>query len=467
MSDSVLDNLPPEWPDDLSGQIRAAIVASRRKLIALDDDPTGVQTVYDTAVLARWTVDDLAAELRDPRPVCFILTNSRSLPEVEAIRLNQEIAANLLVAARHTGVDFVIASRSDSTLRGHFPAETDALAGTLGGVDGVLLAPAFFEGGRYTLDNIHWVRDGNRLVPAAETEFARDATFGYCHSDLREWVEEKTGGKIGAAEVASLSIDDIRQGGPDWIATALGAIDNGRPIVVNAASYRDLDVVALGVLRTEAAGKRLLYRTAAGFVRVRAGLAERPLLSRGELVGDDAPSPLPGIVIVGSHVQRSGEQLAQLLRLTETTPIELHVPRVLDPATSEAEIANARNAADAALVSGTTPVIFTSRQIEQAEHAGAQLGIGQTVAAAVVDVVRGITTRPGWIVAKGGITSSDIGTKALGARRAIVLGQIQPGIPVWRLGPETLHPGLPYVVFPGNVGERETLAKVVTMLRGG
>lgn len=466
MSDSVLDNLPPEWPDDLSGQIRAEIVASRRKLIALDDDPTGVQTVYDTAVLARWTVDDLAAELRDPRPVCFILTNSRSLPEAGAIRLNQEIAARLLVASRQTRVDFVIASRSDSTLRGHFPAETDALADTLGNVDGVLLAPAFFEGGRYTIDNLHLVREGNRLVPASETEFARDATFGYRHSDLREWVEEKTGGRIVAAEVVSLSIDDIRQGGPDRIAAVLRTVADGRPVVVNAASYRDLDVVVLGVLRAEAAGKRLLYRTGAGFVRARAGLPERPLLSRGELVGDDAPSPLPGIVVVGSHVQRSGEQLAHLLRLLEVTPVELHVPRILDPATHEAEIETARHATEAALARGTTPVIFTSRQVEHADKAGDQLAIGQTISAAFVAVMRRLATRPGWIVAKGGITSSDIGTKALRARRAIVLGQIQPGIPVWRLGPETLHPGLPYVVFPGNVGDPETLAKVVTMLRG-
>ncbi|MBA3643930.1 MAG: hypothetical protein H0W59_07685, partial [Chloroflexia bacterium] len=121
-----LEALPPEFPDDLSDAIRAAIDASGRKLIALDDDPTGVQTVFDTAVLSRWDVGDLAAELLDPRPVCFVLTNSRSLSEADAVALTREIATNLLEASRQTSKPFVVASRSDSTLRGHFPAETDA-----------------------------------------------------------------------------------------------------------------------------------------------------------------------------------------------------------------------------------------------------------------------------------------------------------------------------------------------------
>ncbi len=463
---SVLDSLPPEYPADLGADVRAAVAASGRKLVALDDDPTGVQTVHDVAVLARWDVDLLASELRDPRPVCFVLTNSRSLPEADAVRLNREIATNLLAASRQSGVDVAIASRSDSTLRGHFPAETDALAETLGGVDGVLLVPAFFEGGRLTVDDVHWVRDGERLVPAAETEFARDAAFGYAHSDLRAWVEEKTAGRVRAAEVASLSLDDIRRGGPDRVAARLIGIEGGRPVVVNAASYRDLDVVVLALLRAEAAGKRFLYRTGAAFVRARAGLPGRPLLSRADLLGPDAPAPLPGLVVVGSHVRRTGEQLARLLEVPGVVAVELNVPRVLDPATRAGEIGRARVGVGAALARGDTPVIATSRLVERAADPIAQLAAGRAVSAALVELVAGVDGRPGWVIAKGGITSSDVGTVALGAGRAIVAGQVRPGIPVWRLGPETRYPGLPYVVFPGNVGDANTLAEVVVLLRG-
>lgn len=51
-------------------------------------------------------------------------------------------------------------------------------------------------------------------------------------------------------------------------------------------------------------------------------------------------------------------------------------------------------------------------------------------------------------------------------RRVQVLGQIMAGVPVWRLGSESEYPGLPYMVFRGNVGERDTLASIVTILRG-
>lgn len=463
---SLLDPLPPEYPGDLERQVRDAVATSGRKVVALDDDPTGVQTVHDTAVLARWSVADLADELREPNPVFFVLTNSRSLPESEAIALTAEIVGNLVAAPRETGAGFAVASRSDSTLRGHFPAETDAIAEAIGGVDGVIICPAFFEGGRYTIGDVHYVRDGDRLVPAAATEFARDATFGYTQSNLREWVEEKTDGRIRAGDVVSLSIEEIREGGPDRVAAILGGVEGGKAVVVNAASYADLSVVALGLLRAEATGKRFVYRTGASFVRARVGMPARPLLTRAELLGTNAPPYLPGLVIVGSHVKRSGEQLARLLALPRTVGIEIGVPALLasEPA-REREVTQALRQTETALRSGVTPVVYTSRKVELA-GSGDQLAVSRTVSAALVAIAGGVEGRPGFVVGKGGITSSDVGTRALGARRAVVLGQIRPGVPVWRLGPETRFPGLPYVVFPGNVGGPETLAEVVAELRG-
>jgi uncharacterized protein YgbK (DUF1537 family) len=469
--------------DRIDERVRAAVLGSRRVVVALDDDPTGVQTVHDTPVLTTWEVAALARELRPseakgppvpPRPLFFVLTNSRSVSAAEAARMNAEIVRNLLAATDHVNgelpteqrVGFVVASRSDSTLRGHFPVETDAIVEALGGVDGVLLVPAFFEGGRSTVGDVHYVRDGDRLIPAAETEFARDATFGYSRSNLREWVEEKSGGRIAASKVASLPLEAVRDGGPDAVRERLLAVRGGQTVVVNAESYRDLSSVVLGLLAAEAAGKRFVYRTAASFVRARAGLGERPLLTRAELLGRNAPPSLPGLVVVGSHVRRSGEQLARLLALPGTVGIELRVPEILiDEARAQAEIAQASGAAGAALRAGLTPVVYTSRRVEAAEG-DAQLAVSRRISAALVAVVRGVEVRPGFIVGKGGITASDVGTKGLEAKRALVLGQIRPGVPVWRLGPETRYPDLPYVVFPGNVGDPETLAEIVAQLRG-
>ena len=457
---------PPIGDSDLQARVQTAVADSGRKVVALDDDPTGVQTVHDVAVLASWDAEKLAAELADPAPLFFILTNSRALPEDRAAALNREIAGNLLDASRESRTPFVIASRSDSTLRGHFPAETDALAEALGGVDGVLICPAFFEGGRVTAGDVHFVRDGDQFVPAAETEFARDATFGYSARTLPGWVEEKTQQRVKTADVASLTLEEIRRGGPERVAARLRAARHGQPIVVNALDYPDLWTVVLGLLQAEAEGKRYLYRTGASFVRARAGIDARPLLGRDELLGPNARRPARGLVVVGSHVRRTTEQLQRVLLAPETTGIEVAVPELLHGDDDRArEIAQVRRQVDEALEAGQTPVVYTSRQVERPVGME-ELVVARVVSDALVAVVRGIAGRPDFVVGKGGITSSDVGTRGLGAERATVLGQVRPGVPVWRLGSESRFPTMPYIVFPGNVGEAESLAEIVTELTG-
>jgi len=460
-------SLPPAIDDpDLEERVQAAVADSGRKVVALDDDPTGVQTVHGVPVLAGWAVEALAAELGNVATLFFILTNSRALPESRAAALNREIARNLLAAGLETGVPFVIASRSDSTLRGHFPAETDALAEALGGVDGVLICPAFFEGGRVTAGDVHFVRDGDRFLPAAETEFARDATFGYSARTLPGWVEEKTQHRITTRDVASLTLEEIRGGGPARIGERLRDVRNGQPVVVNALDYPDLWTVVLGLLQVEAEGKRFLYRTGASFVRARAGIGARPLLRRDDLLGENAPRPARGLVVVGSHVRRTTEQLPRVLLVPDTIGIEVVVPELFHGDDNrDREIARVCRQADDAITTGRTPVVYTSRQVEKPEGME-ELVVARAVSDALVAVVRGIEARPDFVVGKGGITSSDIGTLGLGVERATVLGQVRPGVPVWGLGPEGRFPTMPYIVFPGNVGDAETLAEIVTELIG-
>src|SRR5215468_736161 len=264
----VLHRLPPAWADDPRPAISAARRERPEKVVVLDDDPTGTQTVHDIPVLTEWSVETLRAELTNDLPACYLLTNSRSLSVAEAQALNTTIGQNLQEAARHVSRRFVVVSRSDSTLRGHFPGEVEALAEALAqDFDAWLLIPFFQEGGRYTIDNIHYVAEGEWLVPAADTEFARDTVFGYQASDLRQWVEEKTGGRVPASTVASVSLEDIRRGGPTQVTARLMALTHGCVCVVNAASQRDLEVFVQGLLEAEAHGRRFRYRTAASLCR--------------------------------------------------------------------------------------------------------------------------------------------------------------------------------------------------------
>jgi len=458
-----LQRLPSAWSDDPRPAIRAARRDRPAKVVVLDDDPTGTQTVHGVPVLTEWSVEALRAELSNDLPACFLLTNSRSLSLAEAQALNVMIGHNLQEAARAVSRPFVVVSRSDSTLRGHFPGEVEALAKALAeAFDAWLLIPFFQEGGRYTLDDVHYVAEGEWLVPAADTEFARDAVFGYQASDLRQWVEEKTAGRICAQAVASVSIEDIRRGGPTQVTTRLMALTPGCVCIVNAASQRDLEVFVQGLLAAEARGRRFLYRTAASFVPIRADIAPRPLLTPTELAMPEAGG---GLIIVGSHVPRTSSQLTALRSQPGVVSVEVHVQALLTEAQYAAEVARVTHAIAQGLRRDADVVLFTSRALVTGSDAQSTLAIGQRVSAGLVAIVRTLTTRPRYLLAKGGITSSDIATQGLGVTRALVLGQILPGVPVWQLGPETRYPGLGYIVFPGNVGGPQALAEVVLALR--
>jgi uncharacterized protein YgbK (DUF1537 family) len=456
-------SLPVEWPVELRAQIQKQVKDTQCKVVVLDDDPTGTQTVHGIPVLTEWPVETLQKELENDLPAFYLLTNSRSFTPLQARSMNAVIGHNLVQAAQRANRQFVAVSRSDSTLRGHFPGEVEALARALGqSFDGWIIIPFFLEGGRYTVGDIHYVREGGWLVPAGETEYARDSTFGYRSSNLRHWVEEKTEGRIASGDVASISIEDLRQGGPDRVKERLLGITGGKICVVNAIGYRDLDVFVRGLLAAEAQGRRFIYRTAASFVQVRAGLSPRPLLTCSDL---DIPESGGGLIVVGSYVPKTTTQITALLSLPEITSLQVNVEALLDESRRQDAIEHIAQSAERELRNERTVVICTSRELVTGTDPESNLSIGSRVSDGLIAILGLISTRPRYLIAKGGITSSDVATKGLGVKRALVLGQILPGVPVWQLGPESKYPGMPYIVFPGNVGGPGALADAVNILK--
>lgn len=460
--DTLLDTLPPAWPHDVLPAIRVAVAAADQSIVVIDDDPTGTQTVYDIPVLMEWTYEAIKQEFAAKEPLFYIQTNSRSCLPERAREIARQVGATLLEASVATGRRFTVISRSDSTLRGHFPAEVDALASTLGFQDAVrVIVPFFLEGGRYTINDIHWVEEDGECIPVGETPFAKDASFGYAASHLPGWVEEKTAGAVQASDVATVSIDTIRVHGPAGVKRQLMEVDPGGVCVLNAASMRDLEVATLGCLEAERDGKRLLYRTAASFVRTYAGLEERPLQTVTEL---QLPEKGAGLIIVGSHVPMSTRQLEHLLANTDTFAVEFNVARLLNPDSRTRAIRIAAEKIREGQHAGRDVVFYTSRRVLTGMSKADSLEIAGVVSSGIVDVLSHLDVKPRYIMAKGGITSSDVATRGLGVKRAVVLGQIIPGVPVNRLGKESRFPGLVYIVFPGNVGLVDSITNVVLRL---
>jgi uncharacterized protein YgbK (DUF1537 family) len=479
-----LEQLLAEQPPVLDVGANLDEVRKGRRLVALDDDPTGTQTIADLPVLTSWTVADVQWALQQPTTGFFVLTNTRSLSEADAAERNRQIVDALDQAASLEQVSYVIASRSDSTLRGYFPLETDVLAEELAArgtvVDGVIICPSYVEPGRLTVDSVHWARTAEGMIPVSHSEFAKDASFGYRNSDLRDWVEEKTAGRIPREEVATITLTDIRVGGPERVYEILADLRNGQPVVVDTAKDADQQVVVLALLRAEAAGKNFIYRIGPSFVRARTGQRATPpadpdrlreIFARRPTDSDETrPATAHGLIAVGSHVGLTTRQLDRLRDRGKIIEVELDVPTLLEDSARDRHVTNVARQAARTLRNNDADsdiVIRTSRTLVTGNDAVSSLVIARTVSAALVGTVREIVSqvRPAFVLAKGGITSSDTATEGLGIRRAWCRGTMLPGIiSLWEpvTGPAQ---GIPYIVFAGNVGDDDALAAVIDTLR--
>ncbi|MFR8852087.1 MAG: four-carbon acid sugar kinase family protein, partial [Blautia faecis] len=428
-----------------------------------------VQTVHDVSVYTDWEEESIRKGFEEKEAMFFILTNSRSFSVEETTKVHQDIAARVAKVARELGQDFMIISRGDSTLRGHYPLETQLLADGLTKnegvvIDGEIICPFFPEGGRYTMDNIHYVKEQENLVPAGMTEFAKDKTFGYKSSDLTEYVEEKTEGKYHKEDCITISLDELNALDVQGIKDKLMSAQNMAKIIVNAVSYADLKVFCAALVLAMKAGKHYMARTAAAFTKVMGRISDQPLLGRAQLEGDTKNG---GIVLIGSHVKKTTDQLNCLKELDgQADFMEFQVNTVFEENGLEKEVERTVKAAEEKILSGRTVVIYTSRQLLAPENMTPEekLHISVKISNAVTSIIGKLSVKPKFIIAKGGITSSDVGTKALRVKKARVMGQVKKGIPVWMTGEESKFPGMPYIIFPGNVGEVSTLKEIVEEL---
>ena len=454
---------------DIDSLLKKEIELNNKKIVVLDDDPTGVQTVHDISVYTNWEKDSIRQGFMEENNLFYVLTNSRGFTAEQTTKAHNEISAVVDEVAKETGKEYIFISRSDSTLRGHYPLETQILKenyekNTGKTIDGEILCPFFKEGGRFTIGNVHYVKYGDELVPANETEFAKDKTFGYSAATMPEYVEEKTKGTYKAGDVSCISLEDIHNADIEKIEAQLMAVKDFNKIVVNAVDYVDVKVFCIALYRAMAKGKVFMFRTAAAIVKVMGGVSDQPLLTRAQMVVKETNNG--GIVVVGSHTDKTTKQVECLKELNNIEFIELDATLVKDDDAFENEVQRCLAKEEECIKAGKTVCCYTTRTLITADTGDKEdeLRLSDKISDAVQSLVGRLSITPSFVIAKGGITSSDVGTKALAVQKANVLGQIRPGIPVWQTGDESKFPQTPYVIFPGNVGEVTTLKEAVEIL---
>ena len=396
------------------------------KMVVLDDDPTGIQTVHGCLLITQWDEASIRKGFEDKEPFFYILTNTRAMTREDAAKVTREAMEMVVRVNEDFGYRLIIVSRSDSCLRGHFPLETDVMRSVL--VEHGLpvfpktpFCPAFIEAGRVTIDGVHYMKDGDKLIPVSETEFARDNVFAYHTSVLRDYIKEK-----------GANPDDY--------------------IIVNAQSYAELNAFAQTVLSDFPAEQHLVIRSSSSLPKAISGISDQPLLDRSMLKHEGV-----GCFVVGSHVKKTTAQLECLLQEPGTCAIEVDVQRILDD--SDALMLETIDTIRQVVENHLTPVVYTSRQEIRLADANQRQHLGQQVSDFLVDIVHRLPFTPSYLVGKGGITSHDILTKGLGIQSARVLGQIISSVPC------VMTSDFPYIIFPGNVGNEGSLAEVFRKLK--
>lgn len=469
ISNEILNDYPELNKKRVDQLLQDEVKKSNKKIVVLDDDPTGVQTVHDISVFTYWDKDSIKEGFKEDGSLFYILTNSRSMTEERTAQVHNDIAQTVAEVADDLEKEYLIISRSDSTLRGHYPLETEVLTENIEKnegykIDGEIICPFFEEGGRYTINDIHYVADEEQLIPAAQTEFAKDKTFGYSYSDLKKYVEEKTNGKYNAADVVSISLEDIRALNIDKIVNQLLEVRDYNKVILNAINNTDIKVSVIAIYRAMLQGKHFIFRSGAALVKEIGGISEKPLLTKEEM--EQTNSSNGGVVVVGSHTEKTTRQLEHLLELENVESIEFHSDLVVEKEKFQEEIERVVNEIEKLIRNGKTAVTFTNRKLLEVKNDTKEDALKRSVQISdgVQSLVGNLSVTPGFIVAKGGITSSDIGSKALQVKKANVMGQIHPGIPVWETLGESKFPHIPYVIFPGNTGNDYTLKKAVSTL---
>ncbi|MBM5799507.1 MAG: four-carbon acid sugar kinase family protein, partial [Cyanobacteria bacterium K_DeepCast_35m_m2_023] len=359
------------------------------KVVVFDDDPTGSQTVHSCPLVLRADVASLRAALAHPSPLLFVLANTRALDAAAARSRVAAIGQALRQALAQIRVDepalaarlqpLLWVSRGDSTLRGHFPLELDVLASEMAdeaaGVDARFLVPAFLPGGRTTVNGVHLLHG----QPVHTSDFARDRLFGYDTSDLAAYIEAKTAGRVAATAVQRLSLAEL-EGDAGALAARLAALPAGAWVVVDAVRPQHLSALGAAVRQLTAAAaserwgrpRRFVFQSAASLLNGLVELGEQPLDARGLAAwrrSDPAGRPLPGLVLVGSHVPLADAQLEHLLASEASCQLVTidvaKLQRLLEGPAPNALLGSLEAAwlaqLQELLQSGATPVLASSR----------------------------------------------------------------------------------------------------------
>jgi uncharacterized protein YgbK (DUF1537 family) len=308
------------------------------------------------------------------------------------------------------------------------------------------------DAGRVTVGGVQFLERDGRRTPLQETEYAADPAFAYGDARLRVWAEDRSHGYFRAADGIEVPLTALRGDGAQCVADALQELsESGVPsvCVVDAETNADLEIAAAGLSLARAKKIPVVARSAPAFAAIFAG----------SVAATQQPPPRADrglLVVCGSWVPTTTAQLRLLVRAHPNALVEVDAVALASIA-PDREILRAADAAQASLGKNGIAIVATPREFSPVAR---DLAAGERIARNLASIVAQIQPFPSVVLAKGGITSAVTARHGLGVRLAQVVGPIAGGVSLWHAR-ATNGEIVPYIVFPGNVGDEESLLRVV------
>lgn len=158
-----------------------------------------------------------------------------------------------------------------------------------------------------------------------------------------------------------IALSDIRALNLDKITGQLCAVRDFQKVVVNAIDYVDVKIVSIALYRAMAKGKHFIFRTAAALVKELGKISTQPLLTREQMIVRE--SSHGGVIVVGSHTQKTTKQLEELLKLDGIVSVAFDSDLVLEDDAFINETKRVTEKIETIIASGKTAVAYTKRKL--------------------------------------------------------------------------------------------------------
>jgi len=445
------------------------------KIIIIDDDPTGSQTVNGCNLILNWDYKTLLKGLKSSSNLLFILANTRSLSEKDVkIRL-KEICSSLKEIMNNTlfeEEDFIVISRGDSTLRGHNFIEPLIINDLLGPFDATFYIPAFIEGNRTTVNGNHFVDN----IPIHETIFSKDKIFGFNTSNVKELIYEQSNHQLDFNNIENIFIKDfelLETNQSNKLYTYIEKLKNNKKVIVDIDDYSQLDKFS-GIIKSLLKKRKFLFRSAASFIsslsNIKKTHKDHIYFSQLRRINKN-DKIMKGLIVVGSYNELTTFQLNKVLEISICKPIEINVFKLYAFFKLEDNLKQINslkklilNSIRNNLSQEFIPVLYTSREIISPRDNNDLIQFQLFLSTFISEIVSDIKYEIGYLISKGGITTNTILSKGLEADSVYLEGQILPGISLVTFNLLEQKGKLAIVTFPGNIGNNMSLVKALEIL---